>query len=68
MNPAYLGHRRSSGLRRLFWFALCLLLIVYVLRHPSEAAATARILFAGLDGAIESVLTFIQQAAGGAQR
>lgn len=67
MNPAYLGHRRGSGLRRLFWFALCLLLIVYVLRHPGEAAATARTLFAGLNSAVESIITFIQQAAGGGQ-
>lgn len=68
MNPVYLGHRRGSGLRRLFWSVLFLLLIAYVLRHPSEAAATARTLFEGLNSAVESIITFIQQAAGGNQR
>ncbi|MGQ0774642.1 MAG: hypothetical protein ACT4NY_09525 [Pseudonocardiales bacterium] len=65
MNPAYLGHRRG-GLRRLLLAMLCLLLIVYVVRHPSEAAATARALFAGLNVVVEAIMTFIQKAAGGA--
>lgn len=64
MNPAYVGRRRG-GPRRLIWFAFCLILVVYVVRYPSEAAATARTLIAGLDGAVDSIITFIQQAAGG---
>ncbi|MGH3939155.1 MAG: hypothetical protein ACRDTG_11080 [Pseudonocardiaceae bacterium] len=67
MKPAYLDHRRGGGLRRLFWLVLCLLLIVYVLRHPSEAATTARDLFEGLNSVVESVITFLQQAIGGEQ-
>lgn len=68
MKPAYLEHRRGGGIRRLVSSVLCLLLIVYMLRHPSEAAATARTLFEGLNNAFESIITFIQQAAGGSQR
>ena len=49
---------RRSTVGRLVWWAFWVVLIVYVVRHPGEAAANARALVAGLDSAAESVIAF----------
>lgn len=56
--------RRRGGLSRLLWAAFWILLVVYVVRHPSEAAANARDLAAWLTAASESVVSFLQHAGG----
>lgn len=58
---------RRSGIGRLAWWAVWVLLIVYVVRHPGDAAANARALVSGLESAAEAVIAFFQQAAGGAR-
>lgn len=58
---------RRSGIGRLAWWAFWVVLIVYVVRHPADAAVNARALVSGLDRAAESVITFLQQSAGGAR-
>ncbi|MCA1675024.1 MAG: hypothetical protein LC799_23500 [Actinobacteria bacterium] len=58
---------RRRGIGRLAWSTLWVVLIVYVVRHPGDAAANARALVSALDSAAESVITFFQQAAGGAR-
>jgi hypothetical protein len=55
---------RRSGMGRLAWWTVWVVLIVYVVRHPGDAAASARGLVSGLQSAAESVITFLQQAAG----
>lgn len=63
MHPGHMKHR--SGFRSLFWLLFWAALIAYVIQNPSEAAGNARALFTGLGNAVESGITFIQQATGG---
>lgn len=57
-------HDRRGVLWRLLWWTLWVLVIVYVLRNPSEAAENLRALVGWLGNASESIVTFLQQAAG----
>lgn len=56
---------RRSVVGRLVWWLFWVLLILYVVHHPSEAAVNARALLGWLSGTAESLITFLQQAAGG---
>ncbi|HEX2298254.1 MAG TPA: hypothetical protein VHH34_07015 [Pseudonocardiaceae bacterium] len=58
---------RRSTIGRLAWWAFWLVVLVYVLHDPREAADTARDVLAWLVGAAEAIITFLQQAAGGAR-
>lgn len=58
---------RRGGVGRLVWWVFWVVLIVYVVHNPSEAAASARALAAWLERLADSVITFFQQAAGGAR-
>jgi hypothetical protein len=57
----------SSGIVRLVWWVLWVALIVYVVRHPGDAATIARGLVSGLGSAVESVVAFCRQVAGSAR-
>lgn len=59
MHPM-MQERRRSGIGRLVWWVFWVLLIVYVVHHPSEAAANARGLAAWLTDVSESIATFLQ--------
>ncbi|MGH3795629.1 MAG: hypothetical protein ACRDSP_12135 [Pseudonocardiaceae bacterium] len=56
---------RRSGMGRLVWWTLWVLLIVYVVQHPSEAAAQFRALLAGIQDAGGALATFLARASGG---
>lgn len=58
---------RRGGIGRLVWWTFWILLIVYVVGHPTEAAANARAVGAGLQSAAESIIAFVQQATGSAR-
>ena len=55
---------RRNGVGRLVWWTVWVLLIVYVLNHPTQAAAGSRAL-AGIEDAGEAIAVFIVQAGGG---
>jgi hypothetical protein len=55
---------RRSGLGRLAWWLFWLLMIIYVLRHPSEAAANVQSVGMWLGNASESIFTFLRHATG----
>lgn len=55
---------RRSGIGRLVWWTVWVLLIVYVVNHPSQAAAQARALLAGIEDASEAIATFLTRAGG----
>lgn len=65
MHPTTQPRRSTVG--RLAWAVFWVLLIVYVMHHPSEAAANARDLGEWAEGAAESIATFLQQSAAGAR-
>lgn len=63
MHPM-MQERRRSGIARLAWTLFWVLLVVYVVHHPSEAAANARALMAWLTSASESIASFLQHTGG----
>lgn len=65
MHPMTQPRRSAAG--RLAWLAFWVLLIVYVVHHPSEAAANARSLGAWVESTADSIATFLQHSAGGAR-
>lgn len=62
MNPSM--RERRSGIGRLVWWTVWVLLIVYVINHPGQAADQARALLAGIQDASEAIATFLAQAGG----
>ena len=56
---------RRNGVGRLVWWTVWVLLIVYVLNHPTQAAAGSRALLSGIEDAGEAIAVFIVQAGGG---
>ena len=60
-------HNQRGGIGRLVWWAFWAVVIIYIVRHPSEAAINARSLLSGLEQAAESIATFVQRAGAGGQ-
>lgn len=56
---------RRSGVGRLVWWTIWVLLIVFVVNHPDQAAAQARALLAGIEQAGEAIATFLARAGEG---
>lgn len=55
---------RRGGFGRLAWWTFCVLLLVYVFHHPSEAAANAHDLGVWLGHASDSIAAFLKHASG----
>ncbi|HEX2247032.1 MAG TPA: hypothetical protein VHH13_05720 [Arthrobacter sp.] len=55
---------RRSGIGRLVWWTVWVLLIVYVLNHPSQAATQSRALLSGIEHTSDAIAAFLAQAGG----
>lgn len=58
---------RRGPVGRLMWWTFWVLLILYVVHRPSEAAVNARALIAWLTSAAEEIAVFLQHLAGRGQ-
>jgi len=56
---------RRRGPGRLVWPVIWLLLIIYVIGNPTEAAANTRDLIVWLQGGAEAIVSFFDQVGNG---
>jgi hypothetical protein len=56
---------RKRGPGRLIWPVVWLLLIIYVISNPTEAAANTRELIVWLQGSAEAIVSFFDQIGDG---
>lgn len=57
----YPTRHRRHGPGRLLWPLLWLLLLIYIIDNPAEAATNARSLIVWLQAGTESIVNFVEQ-------